>query len=298
LSVLSEADDGLEWDCKEEESIENCYESLKSGTSQFMAASPREVLESSEVQGTRAIAAEAVGDDEDTVVYSLIVINEEDCTDKIYISDLRDKRICFPGYGDDAGWNTPIALMIAQGILSKPESSEESSNAVQSVVDLFSEVCAPHDSESEGASENLCTACEDDCEMDGKYSGPIGAVQCLRDGQDSLAVTDSTLLMDTSASEGLKLLCPYKRNCYDLDKYRSCNFGDTPTDMIIVSEDLEPTLLVDLQNALAGASKMDGYVSILDTTRGSGQLVALIDSTTLVFSDYQFTQETLLNFEG
>lgn len=268
--------------------------SIQRGRAQFMAASPRDALTGFQEHGLVAIASEMIGRDRQTVVHSLVVVESESCHDEIYITDFEEETACFPSFGSESGWETPIGIMIAQGVLSAAD-GEAPTRAAQSVSDFFGGVCAPHNAVPQ--SENLCEACGGDCSLDGEFAGPLGAIECMKQTSNSIAITDTSILLEDGATEGLMLLCPYRRECRDISSYPTCNFGSTPTDMILVDGDANFSFVAELQSNLIEASSARRYRSILGNTRDAGQLVALFGKTDLSLSDYSRTEEILSTFE-
>ncbi|CAM1154341.1 MFI2 (predicted) [Pycnogonum litorale] len=55
------------------------------------------------------------------------------------LSDLRGKNSCHTGYKKTSGWNVPVALMIADGIIQTNCSGDE----LASVANFFSASCVP-----------------------------------------------------------------------------------------------------------------------------------------------------------
>lgn len=262
-----------------------------------MAATPREALIGHEDYHLSAIAAEAVGPARETVVYSLVTVEAASCRESIFFTDFQGRKACFPGFHTEAGWETPVSVMIEQGLLPPVSQVQEPTHAAQIINNFFGEVCAPHDPKSDPASETFCAACSDDCALSGADAGPLGSVACMRRTDHSLAITDTSILMNEDALDGLRLLCPYKRECRDIESYPTCNFGATPTDMILVDGNADRTYVTELQSTLIQASSVGGYQSILGNTRDAGQLVSLIGSTGLYLIRYSRTAQTLYDFE-
>ena len=299
LEIYNGIESDYLWDCRKEDSIEECYESVQKGTSQFMSASPREAVEGFESYDLAMIAAEAIGEQKETVVYSVAVVESEICTDKIYITDFEGESACFPSYGSDSGWETPVGVMVRQGFFALvDEDTEEPSKAVQSANNFFGNICAPHDLAAADATETLCEACEDTCGLDSDFYGPSGAIECLRQNEGGVALTDNTVLEDEDLTDGLQLICPYKRECHELDSFRDCNFGMTPTDVILAQGEADTGYIARLRSALTEASGEKNYKSVLKNTRDAGELVAIVGSTDLLLQRYMDTRRILDNFEA
>ena len=298
LKIYEEIESSYLWDCRREDSIEECYASVQKGTSQFMSASPREAVEGFESYNLAMVAAEAIGKQKETVVYSVAVVESETCAEKIYITDFEGKSACFPFYGSDSGWETPVSVMVKQGFFSTvEEDTEEPSKAVESANSFFGKICAPHDQSAADATETLCEACEDECGLDDDYYGPAGAIECLKQNEGGIALTDSTVLEDEELTDGLQLICSHKRECQELNSFKTCNFGLTPTDVILTQGEADSGYIARLRSVLIEASGEKSYTSILKNTRETGELVAIVGSTDLLLERYLDTRQVLDDFE-
>lgn len=289
---------GYEWDCIQMPTPEDCILSLEKGISQFMAANPGTAKHAYDEHRIVAIAGEAIGPSKQTTVYSLAVVNEQSCQEKIYMTDLKGEDACFPYLEDTSGWRTPVSVMISEGILEEPEKVTEEDRVSQSVSDFFGKICAPQDTQSGNVSKTFCEACQDKCDIQQEFSGVIGSVECMKQKENAVAFTDDTLLLKQNETEDLQLLCPFKQGCYNLTSYATCNFGGTPTDMILVHRDSSSAYVSNLRSILIEASQTEGYKSLLPTTRDEGKLVSIFGDTDLHLIRYYDTISTLDRFNS
>lgn len=185
--------------------------------------------------------------------------------------------------------------MAAQGLLGIVSNENATSNAVASVLNFFNTVCAPHD-EDDDASDRLCSACTDNCSLSGDDSGAAGAVNCLMNQDKGVAITDSTVFL-RNAQEGVSLICPYRTGCANTSQVTNCNFGETPTDAIVVSQNADSAFVSRLQSVLVQSSLDTNYESILGTTRDSGHLVAFGGSMDSFLQEYDDTMRTISKIE-
>ncbi|XP_069678938.1 transferrin-like isoform X2 [Periplaneta americana] len=91
------------------------------------------------------------------------------------INDLRGKKACFPVY-DGIGWNSIFTALKDKGLL------PSSCSSVEALGEFFSESCVPGINKTHNFRESLQTLCDGD-----RYSGEVGAFQCLIDGKGEVA---------------------------------------------------------------------------------------------------------------
>eukprot|EP00210_Caulerpa_lentillifera_P006825 g6524.t1 len=296
-AIYSALESSLDWGCIQMKTTDDCLKALDEGEAHFAAGNVGEIYRGSQSYDLKPIAAEAIGPTKETAVYSVVLVKSEDCdNERLYLSDYAGATACFTELNSDSGWIVPISTMANQGILGIVPKTTQSSNVVQSILRYFSSVCIPHNLTSESASDDLCSACPDDCSLTGDYTGVEGALECMQDQENAVAITDSTVFIDSSM-EGVNLICPYRTGCSETSQFLNCNFGETPTDAIVVSQNADSTFVSLLRSILIEASSMRNYTSILGTTRDSGELVSLGGTISSFLEDFRDATETMSKIE-
>eukprot|EP00210_Caulerpa_lentillifera_P001840 g1769.t1 len=300
--IFAELEPNLNWTCVQMESIAECLRAVHKGNVDYTAANAAELYKAHKMYDLIPIAAEAIGSTLETSVYSVVLVKSEDCSnDMLYLTSYGGATACFSGYDTDLGWSAPISTMAKQSLIGiVPKTANQSSNAVASVVGFFGSVCAPHNKtgDTDADAETLCSACPDNCTTSGVYAGATGAVECLLDQEEiAVAVTDSSVFLNSSSDQGLRLLCPYRLGCAETSEVFNCNFGEVPTDAIVVGYKTNYALASIIQEMLIEASLSENYTSILGTIRDAGELIEVGGTMGAFLDEYEETKETMTKIE-
>lgn len=228
--------------CQERKDIFDCMNNIQKNNVDLITLDPGQGFYASKYHNMRPIMAEMYNTDFDRLkFYAVAVINS---ASNIDINSMQNKKVCFPGIGNGAGWIYPISALIDKNLLKIIECNA----IVRTVSAFFSGTCLPGGlsafyNQLGNNPNKICELCDgygdDHCTTSDPYAGYDGAFRCLERGIGDIAfVRDNTVALmlqnNTGAMSNFKLLCPFGSHM-PLDQYKSCNWGKIPSHVIMAS---------------------------------------------------------------
>ncbi|GJQ87813.1 putative ferric iron binding protein [Trypoxylus dichotomus] len=183
-----------------------------------------------------------------TVYYSVALVKKNSLRDVTSLHDLRGRKACFAGVGTMAGWVIPLHTLIKQGVMEIIDCN----NHVKTASEFFGPSCAVNalvdkNNPIGDNSDKLCRECIGKipggrCTDADPYAGYEGAFKCLLEAGDVAFLKHTTIqdmLLPGSGYPGLRadafqLLCK-DGSRKSIDQFRTCNWGEVPTNGIVVS---------------------------------------------------------------
>ncbi|XP_014218149.1 melanotransferrin [Copidosoma floridanum] len=180
--------------------------------------------------------------------YAVAVVKKGKLPDVHHMRDLRGKKACFAGVGMLAGWVTPIYNLMKDGGMEIVDCN----NHVKSTIKFFGPSCAVNSlvniyNPLGDNSDQLCELCigkipGGKCTKADPYAGYEGAFKCLVDVGDVAFLVHTTVDEMTSTNfelhsikkEKYELLCR-NGSRRDINEYAHCNWGEIPSNAIVVS---------------------------------------------------------------
>ncbi|KAI4460441.1 transferrin [Holotrichia oblita] len=199
--------------------------------------------------------AKEVADTGSTVYYSVALVKKNSLRDITSLHDIRGKKACFAGVGTMAGWVIPLYTLMKSGAMEIVDCN----NHVKTATEFFGPSCAVNalldaNNPIGDNSDKLCRECIGKipggrCTDADPYAGYEGAFKCLLEAGDIAFLKHTTihdLLSPGSAYPGLRadqfqLLCK-DGSRKSIEQFQTCNWGEVPTNAIVVSS---ATLLED-----------------------------------------------------
>ncbi|KAJ8686639.1 hypothetical protein QAD02_022433 [Eretmocerus hayati] len=182
--------------------------------------------------------------------YAVAVIKKGSLPDVTHISNLRGKKACFAGVETLAGWVTPIYNLMRRGNLGIADCN----NHVKSANQFFGPSCAVNSLDSKynplgDNSDQLCKICigkipGGKCTSADPYYGYGGAFRCLVESGEIAFLVHTTVKQMTSTNFDLnsitqdqfELLC-LNGSRMSIDDFKSCHWGEVPSNAVVVSTD-------------------------------------------------------------
>ncbi|KRT83633.1 hypothetical protein AMK59_4766, partial [Oryctes borbonicus] len=183
-----------------------------------------------------------------TVYYSIALVKRNSLRDVSSLHDLRGKKACFAGVGTMAGWVIPLYTLMTKGAMEIIDCN----NHVKTASEFFGTSCAVNalidkNNPIGDNSDKLCRECIGKipggrCTDADPYAGYEGAFKCLLEAGDVAFLKHTTIqdmLLPGSGYPGLRkdafqLLCKDGTR-KSIDEFRTCNWGEVPTNAIVVS---------------------------------------------------------------
>ncbi|OQV11681.1 putative Melanotransferrin [Hypsibius exemplaris] len=179
------------------------------------------------------------------------------------LADLRGKRACFTGLWEAQGFMLPM-----DAIKKQVNGDYSDGRHLQTAEDFFGDSCLPGlaDGEpinfkNEQPKDKLCRQCEGGqtgCSRGGdkKYTGPLGALKCLRDGKGDVAFVPHTVLSEIPQTEKQSFYLVCNGAFQSLDSYASCNQGKAPGSVLVTNRYKQPQEKRRLQEMILTASQL------------------------------------------
>lgn len=182
-----------------------------------------------------------------TNYHAVAVIKKDTLNGLSSLSDLRNKRACFPWVGSLAGWILPIFRLQREGGMEVVDCNNQvkiaanyfnNSCAVYSLVDKFNPIG--------DNSDKLCTLCTGKmpggrCTASDPYFGYEGAFRCLLESGEVAFLRHSTV-SEMLQKDEYKNISPniFELLCRDgrrlpLSEYQQCSWGLVPSDAVVTS---------------------------------------------------------------
>lgn len=161
------------------------------------------------------------------------------------VADFAGRTSCHTGATKSAGMMMPMSYLIREGLIDASGYSDVSQLP------------------------DIARAFFDEPVIGGAYEGYNGALRCLSEGVGEIAFVRDTTPADYCAQDPE----PW---CLDVSEYRMVlEFGAVPEHPFMVSPDLDADVRDDLQAALLALDDSDDGREILDSTFGTGGIVAV-----------------------
>jgi len=260
-------------------SRDDCHTSaLETDAAHLVSLDAGDLFAASRLYNARPVLSEVYSDDGTMGSYNATVLMKaSECDSTTTMASLKGKNACSTGYGKTAGWQTPIGLMLDNGVMPIVNDDCTANNDAESAAAFFGGMCAPGAPEAAPANkavaDKLCSACEQGgdgfCEKGAdKYSDYDGALRCLAEGAGDVAFIKHTTLGDAATSSAwfidaghsvdeFRYLCPMG-GCVteeELKERPQCAWAVVPAHAVIVNPSLVGNDVVeDVQGAFAAAA--------------------------------------------
>eukprot|EP00116_Pleurobrachia_bachei_P012216 sb/3472478/ len=100
------------------------------------------------------------------------------------VTELKNKRICLPGYDPQGAWETPLGYFAWRGWFDPSERC----NPLWTATRYFGNSCLPDQSSSIPDHWKICAACsQGTCSAETQFSGQSGALRCITTGAGDVA---------------------------------------------------------------------------------------------------------------
>lgn len=173
-------------------------------------------------------------------VYSVAVVRD---TTIRSLSDLRNKKACFSGLYEAHGFMMPISALKNASLVTGGEC-----NYLGAAIEFFGDSCLPGMADDEinlnrEEKTKMCRICENGergCTRggDSRYSGHVGALNCLREAKGDVAFVPHTVLSEIPDNQKYmyQLLCGANTGTtHTLDSYNTCNLGKGPGKVLVTN---------------------------------------------------------------
>ncbi|KAK5650025.1 hypothetical protein RI129_001054 [Pyrocoelia pectoralis] len=170
----------------------DCLRRISKGKADFSVFTPEDLVTASTLQ-VEVLVTNEMRYTNDAFEYEVVAVIDDEARIKTRY-DLRDKRLCHPGYGYEADWTQILANYLEVSIV--PQSCNPllslTENRISSSSKYFKSACKAGpwvndpvlDNELKRKYPNLCGLCNSPtvCSTDDKYWGRRGPLLCLTDG--------------------------------------------------------------------------------------------------------------------
>ncbi|XP_069831738.1 serotransferrin-A-like [Dendropsophus ebraccatus] len=227
------AGDKISLSCVHKGSTDDCFKAIADGIADAIDLDSGDIYKASlNPYNLKPILAENYGTekDPDTCYYAVALVKK---SSNFMLKDLEGKKSCHTGRGRTAGWNVPVGVLRAKGLL-KWDGPEESS-IEKAVAKFFSGSCAPGAKE-----EKLCKLCagqkDKKCKQseDEPYWGYDGAFRCLKAESGDIAFVKQTTAVN--GGKDYELLC-LDNTRKPVSEYENCYLGRVPAHAVVTVQD-------------------------------------------------------------
>ncbi|XP_074604036.1 transferrin 2 [Brevipalpus obovatus] len=226
--------------CEQASDREQCMNHIDNGRAHLVTLDPGELFIAGRHHSLVPIAAEKYGNAKENGFYSVAVVKKSSSTTIQYPYQLRNKKACFPGVGNMAGWSLPLTELIRNGTIEV----KDCNNIVKTAAGFFGESCAPQalndkNNPSGDNPQSICSLCQSKCSGSDAYAHFDGAFKCLMDRGDVAFLRHPTpelmsrRMRNYPIRDSFELLCK-EGGRMPLESYRSCNWGYSPAKVIVV----------------------------------------------------------------
>ena len=256
--------------CERGTDRDQCMNKVANNVAQLITLDPGEVFLAGRYYSLVPIMMEKYGQSNEPGYYSVALIRRN--SPILSINDLKDKKACFPGVGQLAGWVLPIAKLLDEDIMEV----KNCNNIVKTVASFFNSSCAPNSlidkhNPSGDNPQSVCSLCHGSCSGNEHYSNFDGAMRCLANIGDVAFVKHNTVdlsinqlnheqqLLGQFATRpkltryDFELLCPSGGKA-PIDSYHQCNWGFVPANAIVISSSIHPEKRLKIQEFLYNCS--------------------------------------------
>lgn len=251
---------------------DQCMNKIANNAAHLITLDPGETFIAGRYYSLVPIMQERYGQSGESGYYSVALVRRN--SQILSLNDLKNKKACFPGVGQLAGWVLPISRLLDDDIMEV----KNCNNMVKTASQFFNSSCAPNSlidkhNPSGDNPQSICALCHSSCAGNEHYSNFDGALRCLANGGDVAFVKHNTV--DLSINQlnheqqllGLyanrqkltrydfELLCPNGGKA-PIDSYQQCNLGFVPANSIVVTSSMHPDKRLKVQAFLRNCTTL------------------------------------------
>lgn len=230
-------------ECITADNKDHCMKLIENQQADFVLAEPGEIYIAGRYHSLVPIVYEQYGNN--SLYYSVAVVKTSSYSYITELKDLRNKKACFSGVGQLAGWILPISKLLQLDLID----TLDCNNIIQNTANFFGPSCAPNalieKNNPIGTNpQSICSLCmSKKCAGNDLYSNFEGALLCLLNGGDVAfvkhTVVDQMVHSGRFRRQDFQLLCP-NGDRTSLENFMHCNWGQVPPHSVLVSSAVLP----------------------------------------------------------
>lgn len=251
---------------------DQCMNKIANNVAHLITLDPGEVFIAGRHYSLVPIMMERYGASAEPGYYSVALVKRN--SPILTINDLKQKKACFPGVGQLAGWVLPISRLLDEDVMEV----KNCNNMVKTAANFFNSSCAPNSlidkhNPSGDNPQSICSLCHGSCSGNEHYSNFDGALRCLANAGDVAFVKHNAVdlsinqlnheqqLLGHLASRpkltryDFELLCPNGGKA-PIDTYHQCNWGFVPAHAVVVTSSMLPERRLKVQQFLYNCSSL------------------------------------------
>ncbi|XP_076364560.1 LOW QUALITY PROTEIN: transferrin 2-like [Tachypleus tridentatus] len=255
----------VELECKRGEDKNLCMNMIDGGRANLMTLDAGEVYVAGRYHSLVPILSERYGPEKKSGFYAVAVIHAHSMIKSL--EDLRDKKACFTGVGQMAGWIIPMATLIETEVLAITDCN----NIIKTAAEFFNDSCAPNSlidkyNPTGDNPQKMCNLCAtqkgDRCSGSDPYVEFGGAFSCFLNNGDVTFLKHTTIEEELAkpqyqqlSTSQFRLLCP-NGGTRSIRDYRFCNWGFITSHAVVTSSAALPQTREMYQQFLMKAASM------------------------------------------
>ncbi|KAF7490608.1 Melanotransferrin [Sarcoptes scabiei] len=282
--------------CEIADNKDHCMKLIENQKADFVLAEPGEIYIAGRFHSLVPIVYEQYGPINATGYYAVSVVRTNSRSYIQDLRDLRDKKACFSGVGQLAGWILPIVKLLEMNLID----TIDCNNVIQNAAHFFGSSCAPNalidKNNPIGTNpQSICSLCDSKkCSGNDLFARSEGTLSCLlRKGDVAFlkhTVIDRFIKINKHLREEIELFCP-NGNRAPLDNYNVCNWGYVPPHAILVSSAVLPETRERIQKFLIDSSIVFNKNSFISFDQSSMTTFNLFESSIFGFQDLIFSDD-------
>src|SRR6218665_2424329 len=226
-------------ECHQTDGKHQCMQMIEDQKVDLVGLDPGEVYIAGRYHSLVPILYEQYAPTNQTGFYAVAVVKTSEPNPILDLKDLRNRKACFGGVGQIAGWVLPIVQLLEKNLIDVVDCN----NIIQNAANFFAPSCAPNalidKNNPIGTNpQSMCSLCAGGkCEGNDLYANSDGALLCLTSGGGEVAFVRHTAVEQLVRTgrfrrQDFQLLCPNGlRN--SVDSYQQCNWGFSSPNAIV-----------------------------------------------------------------
>ncbi|XP_022246077.1 melanotransferrin-like [Limulus polyphemus] len=255
----------VQLECRRGEDKNLCMNMIDGGRANLMTLDAGEVYVAGRFHSLVPILSERYGAEKTAGFYAVAVIHTRSTIESL--EDLRDKKACFTGVGQMAGWIIPMATLIETEVLAITDCN----NIIKTAAEFFNDSCAPNSlidkyNPTGDNPQKMCNLCAtqkgDRCSGSDPYVEFGGAFSCFVNKGDVAFLKHTTVEEELAkpkyqqlSMSQFRLLCPHG-GTRSIRDYNSCNWGFVPSHAVVTSSAALPETRKMYQKFLMKAAEV------------------------------------------